>query len=175
MKRIFSISEFHQKFGVSVPLYIKRVWSETIAERWWWGLWTQHKNVTSEGDVLMATAVEVSDSADGGEFEVRGIYKKAPSLWHHLVVPIGSPWTILTRSENEWTIRFSDNNIRERLEAELGKLPPPRGNYVCGSCAMDTGDQDWCSACGSQSYWAAGGGGCRLSCEMVLEWFPPAN
>lgn len=164
----YKIADFQAKFGVSIPLYVQGFWRESVAtiKRWWRP--NTYKDVIRKGDVLKASTVEVSPSADGGEFDIRVVYRKVGGTWA-MVMPIWDSWVLQTRSPEETTIRFSDRYIRGKLETELGKLPPVRGNFVCSCCAIDTGDQSWCSGCGATAYWAENGGGCRLSCEMVME------
>ena len=171
MKKNSTIPDFQAKFGVSIPLHVQRVWMETtIVKRRWW--FDRYEQIARKGDVLKATRVEVSPSVEGGEFIIRVVYQKAPGT-RSLVTPIRDGFTlhpVPSSPQEEQTIRFSDRVIREKLEAELGTLPPLRGNFVCSSCAIGTGDSDYCPSCGSHSYWTENGGGCRYSCEMVVEW-----
>lgn len=167
--KVYDVFEFQGKFKVSFPLYVQRVWEETIAVKRGWLLPKKIKNVLRRGNVLKASRVEVVPS-ETGEFGVWVVYKDLPEGTWGMVTPISDDSTLLQLSQGEFIVRFSDRVIREKLETELGKLPARRGNFVCSSCAINTGEQDFCSACGMPAYFAEGGGGVRYSSETVSEF-----
>jgi len=166
--KTFTVTEFLSKFGISVPAYIRAEWTEhrQVLKKWWFFRTTSIEKIACKGEVLEATKVEIFPSKEGF-FSIEVVYKATGTAG--VLVATIDRCHMSSRSDGEFAVTFSDRKIREKLEEELGKLPPRHGNFICTNCAMDTGDQDFCSGCGVPSYWSEEGGGCRLSSGFTFE------